>query len=243
MIVKHILLSLCVGVCSQQAIASNITIGAYSYKPEVRFVKGDDGKLMAQGQSVDLLRKVILKSGSEVRFVKLPLTRALKALKNNKVDFLFPVIDPPSSVKIVSQPVVKTIPDLCFKPEKFVAILSAQQQLKGMMIAYEAGTSIAPLKDGPVRLREVYGSDIRDRMFSMLEKDRVTAFYHSNPRIIYQENLPTYQKVACSYYYGYTSNIYLGASDKFFEEHNEQFFQIQQQLKLEIKALRNTKKS
>ncbi len=241
--VKYVILSLCIGVCSQQAIASSITIGVYSYQPEVRFVKGDNGKQVAQGQSVDLLRKVVLASGNEVNFVKLPLTRALKALENNKVDMLFPVIDPPASLKIVSQPVVKSVPGLCFKPEKFVAILSAEQQLKGMTIAYEAGTSISPLKEGPARLREVYGSDVRARMFSMLEKGRVNAFYHPNPRTIYQQSLPTYQKIACSYYYGYTSNIYLGASNRFFEEQNDEFNEIQQQLKREIQAMKNTKKS
>lgn len=240
---KFIILSLVVGFYSQQLIARSLTIGVYAYNPQVLFVKGSEGEVKAQGQAISLLRKVIQESGYQVSFIKLPLKRALKELKSNNVDMLFPIIDPPASVKVISTPVVKSVPGLCFKPKNFVAILSAEQQLKGMTIAYEAGTSIVPLKGAPIRLQEVHGGEVRKRIFSMLEKGRVNAFYHSNPRIIYQENQPEYRKVACSSYYGHTSNIYLGASDKFFEQSSDLFYRIEQQLEYEIQKRKQAKQS
>ena len=56
------------------------------------------------------------------------------------------------------------------------------------------------------------GGDAINRGIDLVQRGRIDAFYHPSPIKIYQSNNQKFKAVACSYFHGHQSEVYVAVS-------------------------------
>ena len=199
---------------SMATFAYEYRIGVIENPPHVFIKEGSP-----RGRAVEFMKAVINNSGSQSSFFNIPIKRALKLLKEGKLDALLPFEDSQETTSTLTKPLFKLVPGLCFRKEDFIPILSATHLFKDLKIGYTDGVELAePLANSQARLISLKGESALDRGLKMLQANRFDAFYHPNPIFLYHQNNPLSKQVACSYFHGLSSNTYIAVSDKLSKE-------------------------
>jgi len=190
--------------------AATIKIGLIEYPPHIDFKKP-----LSESKLFNYTRDVFKKHGITAEFVKYPNRRGIIELKKGNIDLLLPYDDSDKSVTVLSNPLFYSVPGLCFKKEKFIPILSALHRLKGLEIAIPPGAPVVQvLKDSGAILVALQGSDIINRGITLTQRGRLDAFYHPSPLKVYHTGNKRYKELACSYFHGYESGVFIATSPK-----------------------------
>ncbi|MFT5162518.1 MAG: hypothetical protein ACI9FJ_001094 [Alteromonadaceae bacterium] len=187
------------------AFADSIKVGVVEYPPHVNFNRDRMNE-----KAFTYVEKVLKGMYQNVEFIEFPNKRALVELKKGNIDLLFPLDHSQQGVKRLSKPLFRSVPGLCFKKNKFIPFLSATHFFEGLHIGIPAGTEvIASLKEANATFSTVEGSDALNRGIKLLMVDRIDAFYHPSPVKVYHHSNELSKKIACSYFYGYSSGVYI----------------------------------
>ena len=185
-----------------------IRIGMVEYPPHISF----NGTNM-DAKAYQYVNKVLTGIYHNVEFIRMPTKRALVELKRGHIDLLFPLDESVADVRRLSKPLFRSVPGLCFRKEKFIPFLSATHRFKQLSIGIPAGTYIIDgVTTSGAKLRTVEGSDTLDRGIKLLQLGRFDAFYHPSPVQVYHYTNPLAKEVACSYFYGHSSGVYIAAN-------------------------------
>ena len=190
--------------------AKTINIGVIEYPPHIN-VKGKAGT----GKAVDYVKEVLCSVNLEVKITAYPPRRAMAEFKSGRLDLLLPIDGNLSDIKKLTKPFFHATPGLCFTKEKFVSILSATHRFKGLKVGYGAGAAVVPdLLQSEAKMVPIQGKSPMKRGVEMLMKNRFDAIYHPNPVNVYNLDSPNYDKIACSYFYGHSADVFIAASTK-----------------------------
>jgi len=194
--------------------AATIKVGLVDYPPHIDFKKPlNDSKLF------HYINDVFKREDLQVEFIQYPNKRGLLELKKGNIDLLLPYEEPEESVKIFSRPLFYSVPGLCFTKDKFIPILSALRQFKGLRVAIPPGAPVVSvLRDSGAILVNMQGSDIINRGIALTQFGRVDAFYHPSPLKVYYSGIKRYKEVACSFFHGYETGVFIAASPKMTEK-------------------------
>jgi ABC-type amino acid transport substrate-binding protein len=158
------------------------------------------------------INTVFIQAGLKVVYVKLPRERAFTELITGRVDVLMPTSIPSNhkTVRTLSFPLFHTVPGLCFKKENYIPILSATHRFEKLNIGVPAGSQlVAALTGSRANLIPLKGDDVTSRGVELTQRGRLDAFYHPSPVKVYHQENPLYKEVACSYFHGYSTSIYI----------------------------------
>lgn len=193
------------------SLARPVKIGVVEYAPHITLKNNS-----VSGDAIDYMNRILRNSQIKASFVGYPLKRAIRNLKQDDIDLLMLLGEESHGLKVFKRPMFFVVPGLCFKKENFIPILSAEHLYKDKLIAYPAGVKLVPtLFDSKAELKELNGGRLISRGLDMLKSNRIFAFYHPNPRLIYNKENPYYKDIACSYFYGHSTRVYIGISSKF----------------------------
>ena len=108
------------------------------------------------------------------------------------------------------KPIFHAIPGLCFKKENFIPILSATHRLDSLTIGIASGIKPLPIIEasGGV-LVPLKGQDATNRGIDLTQRGRISAIYHLSPQKVYHSKNPLYKELACSYFHGYSTPVYI----------------------------------
>lgn len=188
--------------------AKTINVGVIEYSPHIN-VKGK----AISGKTIDYVTNVLKGIGMEPKFTAYTARRAKAEMGSGRFDLLLPFEGENKAGKNLTKPLFHATPGLCFKKEKFISILSAVHRFKGLSVGYSAGSSVVDdLKNSGAKLKPIQGKATMKRGIEMLTHDRYDAIYHPNPVKVYNLDSPEYDKIACSYFYGHSSAVYISAS-------------------------------
>jgi len=212
--ISNILINFLVFGLSFSVNAEALKIGLVDYPPHLDFKTPlEESKLFQYTDGV------FKKQGLKAEFIKYPYRRALLELKKGNIDLLLPYDYSDKSLKILSKPIFYSVPGLCFKKEKFIPILSALHRLKGLKIGIPPGVPIVSvLQNAEANLVDMQGSDITNRGIALTQLGRIDAFYHPSPLKVYHSGDERYKEVACSYFHGYDSGVYIATSPRMSEK-------------------------
>lgn len=198
------------------ALGESLRIGIIEYPPHIVIKK--DGTI---GKGKHYLSNIFNRDDFEVEYRYYPMRRAIKELEGGRLDLLLPVFknDEKENIKHFQRPLFYSVPGLCFKKENFIPILSATHRFSNLTVGYPAGTALVPaLKNSRAKLFAMEGTNVLERGIKMLLSNRIDAFYHPSPQKIYHYTNLQSRKVACSYFYGNASGVYIWASPKMSEQ-------------------------
>jgi len=218
-------LALILACCSTFLVeATTLNVGLVEYPPHLSFKEE-----LNKSKLYQYLNKVINKTKLKVKFHKYSNKRAKFELNKGNIDILLPYEDTAQNFKLFSTPLFHSVPGLCFKKEKFIPILSATHLFKGLIVGVPAGKPVLPiLAEKGAHLVAIEGADIINRGIDLTQRGRLDAFYHPSPIQVYHNSNPQYKEVACSYFYGHSSGVYMAASPNL---NNETFKLIEKALK------------
>lgn len=188
-----------------------INIGIIDYPPHLDFSQNKT----KTAPLVKFINRAFSQKGFTIEFVKLPGERANKLLQSGDIDLLLPIDKYEKTNTYLSIPVFHATPGLCFKKENFIPILSATHRLKGLTIGVPAGTKPLEIieKSGGL-LIPIKGNDATQRGIELTQRGRIKAVYHPSPQKVYHSKNPSYKELACSYFHGYSTPLYIGVSNK-----------------------------
>ena len=188
--------------------STTLKVGLVEYPPHLDFKN-----TLNKSKLFQYTNAVFNKHGLKVEFIKFPYRRGLLELKKSNIDLLLPYDNIDKSVKVLSNPLFYSVPGLCFKKEKFIPILSALHRLKGLKIAVPPGVPVINvLKYSEAILVDMQGSDIINRGIALTQVGRIDAFYHPSPLKVYHSGNERYKEVACSYFHGYETGVFIATS-------------------------------
>jgi hypothetical protein len=194
--------------------ATTIKIGLIEYPPHVDFKKA-----LSESKLIQYTTDVFKRNGLEAAFFKYPNRRGMVELKKGSIDLLLPYDDAEQSVKVLSKPLFYSVPGLCFKKETFIPILSALHRLNGLKIGIPPGVPlISVVKESGAILIDLQGSDVIGRGLALTQRNRLDAFYHPSPLKVYHSGNKLYKELACSYFHGYESGVFIATSPKMSKE-------------------------
>jgi len=196
---------LCLPVYAQKV---TVRVGAIDYPPHVQFAEASD-----KSPLIKYMATVLSSAGFEMEVIKFPGGRGKLELARGQVDLLLPVEATSGGLSLFEQPIFHATPGLCFKKENFIPILSATHRFKGLTVGIPAGSQPLPVlvKSGAI-LVDVTGEDATERAIELTQRGRLLAAYHPSPRKIYHSKNPLYKELACSYFNGYSSPVFIAAS-------------------------------
>ncbi len=209
---RTLIIICCLCLFSQSAIAETETIkvGVVEYPPHVDFKREKMNE-----KAFKYVEKVLKGMYVNVEFIRFPTKRALVELKKGNIDLLFPLDDSQKGVRRLSKPLFRSVPGLCFKKKNFIPFLSATHLFENLTIGVPAGTEmINSLKDSNANFTPVEGSDALRRGIRLLLVDRIDAFYHPSPVKVYHYSNELSKEVACSYFYGHSSGVFIAVEPK-----------------------------
>jgi hypothetical protein len=209
------LLKLLVILCISLSVsATTIKIGLIEYPPHMDFKKE-----FSESKLIQYTTDFFKTHGLQAEFFKYPNRRGVIELKKGSIDLLLPYDDAEKSVRVLSKPLFYSVPGLCFKKEKFIPILSALHRLKGLKVGIPPGVPVVSvLKNSGAILIDLQGSDVIERGLALTQRDRLDAFYHPSPLQVYHSGNKLYKELACSYFHGYESGVFIATSPKMSEE-------------------------
>jgi len=191
------------------ATSQTIKIGVVDYPPHINF--NED---LNKSPLIKYMNDVLIQSNLSFEYIKLPRVRASVELAEGRVDILMPVPVIKSTIMTLPSPIFHTVPGLCFKKENFIPILSATHRLNGLMIGFPANSSLVlALTESTANLIPLLGENAVNRGIELTQRGRFDAFYHPSPVQVYHRNTPKYKEVACSYFHGYSTPIYVAVAN------------------------------
>lgn len=205
-----------------QLPALEYQIGIIEYPPHAI-----TNKHSASGPALDYIQEIFAASGDTITFKVFPAKRGHTELSKGSVDLLYPVENLPKDALYLEEPLFKLVPGLCFRKENFIPILSATHRLKQLTIGYPQGSEIPKvLVESGAKLVPIIGQLGYERGIKMLKANRFGAVYNANPIFIYHYKNPLSKEIACSYFHGLMTNVYIAVSPKLTEEKYANFKKI-----------------
>jgi hypothetical protein len=197
-------------VISMVAQANTLVVGVLDFPP---YIHVKDGKTFGRG--INFIKNTFGKRGYKIKYKFYPSRRAAIELKNGGIDFLLPLFKEEKSAgdNFFLKPLFYSVPGLCFKKENFIPILSATHRFKNLRIGHKFGLSlVAPLKDSGAEFKPLIGVDTFRRGMKMLMSNRIDSFYHPDPARVSGILKEFSSDVACSYFYGNATGMYIRVS-------------------------------
>jgi hypothetical protein len=193
---------------SMLASAETVKVGVIDYPPHIN-VKGRE----VTGHAVDYIKSVLKSVDLDANFVAYTSKRALSEFDKGNIDILLPIgAEVPNGTKLKS-PFFHVTPGLCFRKENFISILSARHRFDGLKVGYADGAEVlSDLSESGAKMMPIKGKDILTRGIAMLKAERYDAIYHPSPINVYNQASADYDKVACSYFYGHSTAVYINTS-------------------------------
>ncbi len=189
--------------------AQTIKIGVVDYPPHINF-----NEELNKSPLIKYMNSVLLPLNYSFEYVKLPRVRASVELEEGRIDILMPIPVIKKSILMLPLPLFHATPGLCFKKENFIPILSATHRFKDLMIGFPVNSSLVfALKDSKANLIPLMGENAVNRGIELTQRGRFDAFYHPSPVQVYHRNTPEYKEVACSYFHGYSTPIYVAVAN------------------------------
>lgn len=210
-IVKNIYYTIVLSSFSFVAFSQTLTVGFIDFPPHVNLHEG-----YKEGPLYQYINTMFLQENLNVVYVKLPRERALIELARGKVDLLMPTSISPGNktIRTLTMPLFHTIPGLCFQKENYIPILSATHRFKNLNIGVPTGTLLVDaLTESQANLIPLNGEDVTRRGVELTQRGRLDAFYHQSPSKVYHRENPLYKEVACSYFHGYSTPVYIAVSN------------------------------
>jgi hypothetical protein len=193
------------------AQTTSIKVGVVDYPPHVNLATGriDSSPL------ITYMTKALSSPNLSFKFIKLPGDRARLLLKQGDIDLLLPINKQQDAGKYFSKPIFHAIPGLCFKKESFIPILSATHRLKDLTIGVPAGIKpLDVLEEADAIVVPLKGNNTTERGIELTQRGRLSAMYYPSLQTVYHSKNPNYKALACSYFHGYSTPVYIVASDK-----------------------------
>jgi len=207
-VVKSIGYFLAISLFSLSASSQSLRIGFIDYPPHISFDVALEKKPLYQ-----YMNSVLLPIGFDTEYVKLPRERAAIELFKGRIDILLPVSLDDSTLKTLTSPIFHSVPGLCFKKENFIPILSAAHRFNELTIGVPLGIPLVlTLTNSSAKIIPLKGENAISRGIEMIQRGRFDAFYHPSPSKVYHRKNPFYKEVACSYFHGYSTPIYVAVS-------------------------------
>jgi len=212
-VIKSVFIFVCFfayAIYSAKVNAQVIRVGLIDYPPHINF---DEDLLKSPLHQY--IERTLQPLGFTIKYIKLPRERATIELFKGSVDVLMPVPLENESMKRLSLPIFHSVPGLCFKKENFIPILSAIHRLDDLTIGVPvSSTVVAGLTDSKANLLQIKGENATNRGIEMTQRGWLDAFYHPSPIKVYHRKNPAYKEVACSYFHGFSTPVYIGISSK-----------------------------
>jgi hypothetical protein len=200
--------------CAFSTSAQKIRVGLVEYPPHLNF----DAPI-EESKLYQYFQRIVKQLGLDVEYVKYPDKRGGIELKKGAVDILLPYDESIPFIKTLDFPLFHATPGLCFRKQNFIPILSATHRFKDLVIAVPIGTTVVPaLADSEALLVDLKGVDAIRRGIDLTQRGRLDAFYHPSPGKVYHQKNIMYQAVACSYFYGYFTGVYIATSPHISDE-------------------------
>lgn len=198
-----------------------IKIGVIEYPPHLDFNNLENSKLNIY------LNNMLKEHKASFEIVRLPQKRAMFWLEKGKIDFLLPYDDAEMKYKVLPKPLFHAVPGLCFKKENFIPILSATHRLKDLVIGIPPKSKVvSALLNSNALIVNLEGEDAIHRGIDLTQRGRIDAFYHPSPIKVYQQDNKAFKEVACSYFHGYFTKVYVAVSAHTLTADREKFEQI-----------------
>ena len=198
------------------SLSQTLTVGFIDFPPHIALHEEYKDSPLYQ-----YINEVFLQADFNVVYVKLPRERAFTELIKGRVDVLMPTSIPSNheTVRTLSFPLFHTVHGLCFKKENYIPILSATHRFEKLNIGVPAGSQlVAALTDSQANLIPLKGEDVTSRGVELTQRGRLDAFYHPSPVKVYHQENPLYKEVACSYFHGYSTPIYIAIANTMSKE-------------------------
>ena len=191
------------------AISQTIKVGVVDYPPHVNF--NDE---LNKSPLIQYMNSVLLPLNYSIIYIKLPRARASVELKKGSIDVLMPIPVVKNTIMTLPSAIFHAIPGLCFKKENFIPILSATHRFNDLIIGFPANSSLVfVLENSEAKLIPLMGGNAVNRGIELTQRGRFDAFYHPSPVQVYHRNNPNYKEVACSYFHGYSTPVYVAVAN------------------------------
>jgi len=208
-LIKKWALLLVISIFSLTANAQSLKIGLIDHPPHLSFDEDLKNSPLYQ-----YINNILVPMGFTVDFIKLPRKRASIELSKGNIDLLLPTSVNDKTLKTLTSPIFHSVPGLCFKKENFIPILSAIHRLDKLTIGVPINSSPVPaLTESKAKLIPLNGKNATSRGIDMTQRGRIDAVYHPSPLKVYHRKNPMYKELACSYFHGYSTPIYIAVSD------------------------------
>ncbi len=190
------------------ATSQSLSVGLIDYPPHINFDED-----ISKSPLYQYINEMLKTQGFTVTFIKLPRKRASVELLKGRIDMLMPLPLNDENIKTLASPIFHSVPGLCFKKQNFIPILSATHRLNTLTIGVPDDISLVPaLTDSTASLVYLKGKNATSRGMEMTQRGRFDAFYHPSPVTVYHRKNPLYKELACSYFHGYSTPIYIAVS-------------------------------
>ncbi len=191
------------------ATSQSLSVGLIDYPPHINF-----DEEISKSPLYQYINKMLTTQGFTVTFIKLPRERASVELLKGRIDILMPIPLNNENIKTLTSPIFHSVPGLCFKKKNFIPILSAIHRLDALTIGVPDNLSLVQaLTDSSASLVYLKGENATNRGMEMTQRGRFDAFYHPSPVTVYHRKNPLYKELACSYFHGYSTPIYIAVTD------------------------------
>jgi hypothetical protein len=192
----------------------SIVVGVVEYPPHINTLNG-----IITGPAITYMRNVLKKDYESVNFLKLPHKRGILELNKGSIDILFPIKKSEEHQRYLSKSMFHSVPGLCFKKKDFIPFLSSTSQFNGLHVGVPSGINLVKsLMGSKAKITAIYGANAIERSVTLLLSSRIDSFYHPSPINIYHYSNPLSDKIACSYFYGYSTGLYIGLNSAMTKE-------------------------
>ena len=189
--------------------SQTIKIGVVDYPPHINF-----NEELNKSPLIKYMNSILLPLNYSFEYIKLPRVRASVELEEGRIDMLMPIPVIKKSIITLPLPLFYATPGLCFKKENFIPILSATHRFNNLMIGFPANSSLVfALESSKANLVALMGENAVNRGIELTQRGRFDAFYHPSPVQVYHRNTAKYKEVACSYFHGYSTPIYVAVAN------------------------------
>jgi len=210
-IIKKVIYLLVFSLYSFTVNAQSLKVGLIDYPPHINFDENLNKSPLYQ-----YVNSILLPLSLQVEFIKLPRKRATIELRKGNIDLLLPgsISLENETKKRLSSSIFQSVSGLCFKKENFIPILSATHRFDDLTIGLHIDSAVvSSLKNSKAKMVYISGKNATERGIEMTQKGRIDAFYHPSPINIYHRKNLLYKDIACSYFHGYSTPVYILVSN------------------------------
>lgn len=194
--------------------AKSLKVGVIEYPPHTSVEKRN-----IRGPAIEYLKTALAEEFDDISFTYLPTKRGTVELNKGNIDLLFPIAKSKDIERYLPKSLFHSVPGLCFNKKNYIPILSSTDKLSRLLIAVPAGVELPKaLTQSKATLKVIEGSDVLSRGISLLLRERVDSLYHPSPINIYHHTNPLSKKLACSYFHGYSTGLFIATSQQLSKE-------------------------